>query len=208
MTSQLVKERATNSSGVISQQRGLSLCEINIGGLWSIRSSASHDLNGFARSVFDQDIKFGEMITFDNLRLIQLWPQAAYLITADNSLPDTASEFETLITDIGHGFCDLNLSGEGALVFLNDHSSVDLNQQNISINRTVRTSLGHFQILLWWDEATDIHILVDRSYAQSFADYLAHLADRWCDRDLPPGKSNAPSPMINSASPANSNKLN
>jgi len=151
-------------------------------------------------SVFDQDLNFGEMITSDNLRLIQLWPQVAYLISAEDSLPDTAYEFESLITDIGHGFCDLNLSGEGALVFLNDYSSADLDQQFVNSNRTVRTSLGHFQILLWWDEASNIHILVDRSYAQSFTDYIGHITSRWCDRDLPQGKSDGSSPMINSAS--------
>jgi len=203
MASQLVKQLATNSSGVVSLHRGLSLCEISSGGLWSIRSSASHDLNSFARAVFDQDSQFGEMITCEDLRLIQLWPQAAYLISAEDSLPDTAYEFETLITDIGHGFCDLNLSGDGALVFLNDHSSADLNQKNLNRNRTVRTSLGHFQILLWWDEASNIHILVDRSYAQSFTDYLGHLTSRWCDRDFPQGKSEGSSPMINSAPPPN-----
>lgn len=200
MASQLVKQLATNNSGVVPLHRGLSLCEISGGGLWSIRSSASHDLNSFAMSVFDQDLNFGEMITFDNLRLIQLWPQAAYLISAGDSLPDTAYEFESLITDIGHGFCDLVLSGDGALAFLNDYSSADLDQQIVSNNRTVRTSLGHFQILLWWDEASNIHILVDRSYAQSFTDYIGHITSRWCDRDLLQGKSDGSSPMINSAS--------
>ena len=172
------KELATDRPDVLSQPRQLNLKEISPHGLWSIRSHSIHDLNGFARVVFNQQLKFGEMITAGSLRLIQLWPQAAYLITDELFLPNSASAFDTMVTDIGHGFCEFSLTGVGAPGFLNDYTSVDLNHENINSNRTVRTILGHFSILLWWDEATDIRILVDRSYALSLLDYLQNIAVR------------------------------
>lgn len=192
------KELATDCPEVLSQQRQLDLKEISQRGLWSIRSNANHDLNGFAGVVFNQQLKFGEMITAGSLRLIQLWPQAAYLISDEQVLPDSVSAFDTMVTDIGHGFCEFSLSGDRAVSFLNDYTSVDLNQNNISSNRTVRTRLGQFQTLLWWDEATDIRILVDRSYAQSLVDYLQNIADRWCIRDLAQVESDGSLSMINS----------
>ncbi len=199
MASQPVKQPATDCNGVFSEPRQLDLKEISQRGVWSIRSNANHDLNSFAGVVFNQQLKFGEMIKTGSLRLIQFWPQAAYLISDELFLPDSVSAFDTMVTDIGHGFCEFSLSGDRAVSFINDYTSVDINQNNIGRNRTVRTNLGHFSILLWWDEATDIHILVDRSYAQSLVDYLHKISDRWCIRDLAQVESDGSLSMINSS---------
>ena len=199
MASQPTKELATDCPEVLSQQRQINLKEISQRGLWSIRANASHDLNSFATVVFNQPLKFGEMVTAESLRLIQLWPEAAYLISDKLFLPDSVSAFDTMVTDIGHGICEFSLSGVRALRFLNDYTSVDLNHENVSSNRTVRTILGHFSILLWWDEVTDVRILVDRSYAQSLVDYLQNIADRWCIRDLAQVESDGSLSMINSS---------
>lgn len=149
----------------ISQQK--------INGLWSIRSNANHDLNLFCQKLFNRDIRFGEMIAADSLRLIQLWPGAAYLFSDHPELPEVASEFESMITDISHGFCTIKLTGDNALTFLNNYCSAD-----IINSQCLRTSLGQYQILIWWDVPSELQILVDRSYTRSFTDYLNALTIR------------------------------
>ena len=173
----------------------LSLKKMAIAGLWSVRSTANQDLNSFSNVVFSQEINIGEMITVDALRLIRVWPQAAYLLSGEEILPGSVSGFETMVTDIAHGFCQLSIAGDEAVAFLNDYSYADINQKKIMSGRTIRTALGHYQTLMWWDDPTDIRILVDRSYAQSFGDYLHHLLQRWCGDDFRQGE---PTPMLNS----------
>ena len=148
-------------------------------GIWSIRTNAKQDLDSFANAIFHQHIDFGEMITLDNLRLIRLWPVSGYLLSEQWRLPDSASGFETMITDISHGFCGISLSGSAALPFLNDYCSADLEQARLNINRCLRTSLGQYSVLIWWDDASEIHLLIERSYAQSFKQFLHAIAIRW-----------------------------
>jgi hypothetical protein len=183
------KELATDCNGRLSVQRDLFLSELNGVGLWSLRPNASQDIQAFATGVFDQQLRFGEMINAEGMRLIQLWPNAAYFITEQISLPESAAAFESMLTDISHGFCDFNLSGDRAIPFLNDYTTTDLGQMAISDKRVLRTRLGQFQAVLWWDELTDIHMLIDRSYARSFCHYLQSVADRWCNFDLPQAES-------------------
>ncbi len=146
-----------------------------IGGLWSVRANASHDLDCFSNSLFNQEIHFGEMLTDSKLRLIQLWPSAAYLLAEQPGLPDEANQFTNMITDISHGYCAVNLSGENALTFLGCYCSADLQK---ATRQCLRTRLGHYPLLIWWDSITEFQLLVERSYAQSFIDYLNLLADR------------------------------
>ncbi len=165
----------------LATESNLSLREINIQGLWSVQSNARHKLDAFSKTVFDQTLTFGTMLKTDDFRLIRLWPRAAYLLSDDYALADSVSHFDSMITDISHGFIDLSLSGDNALAFINDYCSADINQPAIVDARTLRTRLGQFDILLWWDDITDIRILIDRSYAQSFASYLQSLSSRWFD---------------------------
>lgn len=149
-----------------------------LNGLWSIRANANFDLNRFSESLFQRDIQFGEMIANDQLRLIRLWPDAAYLYSQQVELPAIAAGFETMITDISHGFCRIQLAGENALPFLNNYCSADLEQVTINSNQCLRTSLGHYSIVIWWDSKSELQLLVDNSYAHSFTDFLNTLALR------------------------------
>jgi hypothetical protein len=56
---------------------------------------------------------------------------------------------------------------------------VNLNTAPISEAQVVRAGLGQFETLLWWEQRDTIHMLIDRSYAQSFGDYLNNLSQRW-----------------------------
>ncbi|MFT5217940.1 MAG: heterotetrameric sarcosine oxidase gamma subunit [Planctomycetota bacterium] len=156
----------------------LQISHQTLNGLWSIRANADFDLKRFSESLLNRAIRFGETIANDQLRLIQLWPDAAYLYSQQVELPAIASEYEKMITDISHGFCRIQLTGENALPFLNNYCSADLEQADINSNQCLRTSLGHYSIVIWWGSKSELQLLVDRSYAHSFIDFLNTLALR------------------------------
>jgi len=114
----------------------------------------------------------------ETLRLFKLWPHKSYLLSAESSLPGSLSDLAPMMTDISHGFCELSLTGSTALEFLSSYISVDLDPR-VTTNRCLRCLLGHYPIILWWDVVSEIHMLVDRSYTQSFCDYLETLSLRW-----------------------------
>ena len=179
MPSQPVKESATDASGELQGHPGLSLNEVTSGGLWSIQSGKMLKLESFASIVFNQDTRMGAMLTKGGLRLIQFAPAKAYLFADQFKFPADALDFEPIATDISHGFCQLVLSGNDSLLFLNAYTTVDLEDEAITRARCVRSRLGQYPITLWWDRLSDIHILVDRSYARSLGSYLHALSTRW-----------------------------
>jgi heterotetrameric sarcosine oxidase gamma subunit len=179
MINQVAMEPITDADGTLQGYPGISLNEVTNTGLWSIQSSATLKLESFASIVFDQDTKMGSMLTTDGLRLIQFSPGKAYLFSDQFQFPGKALEFETIATDISHALCHLLLSGDDSLEFLNAYTTVDLEDEIINTTRCVRTRLGQYAITLWWEKLSDIHILVDRSYARSFCTYLQTLSTRW-----------------------------
>lgn len=84
-----------------------------------------------------------------------------------------------MVTDISHGFCELSLTGSNAIEFLNSYTTVDLTGTGNPSGRNLRCLLGQYRIILYWDDANDVRILIDRSYTQSFVDYLDILYQRW-----------------------------
>jgi len=38
--------------------------------------------------------------------------------------------------------------------------------------------LGHYPVVIWWDDEAELSLLVERSLSQSFQDYLSVLAQR------------------------------
>ncbi len=77
------------------------------------------------------------------------------------------------------GFCEFRLGGEQALDFLGSYSSASLTEHGGSAKRSLRCLLGQYPVVLWWDDSANVRLLVERSYAQSFYDYLASLMVRW-----------------------------
>jgi hypothetical protein len=80
--------------------------------------------------------------------------------------------------DISHGHTVLLLSGPGALYFLADYATADLQSATYRLAKTVRTQLGQYSVLLWWSTTSDIHIAICRSHAQSFVEHLRLLVQR------------------------------
>lgn len=179
MAEQVHRQSATLLTSTRTLNSGLSICEIEQRHLWSIQTNRNYELAIFARAIFGDAPQIGEMLGADALRLLQLWPHKAYLLSTQPDLPDSLHRFSSMLTDISHGFCELSLGGEQALEFLASHASADLMQTRIAETRNLRCLLGQYQVTLWWDRLDDIRILVERSCAISFCDYLEHLLQRW-----------------------------
>ena len=179
MADLLTKETAT--VGIIGRLRNsaIHLNEVGIRGLWSFQPNHDHGLDSITGILFPESTAAVTMPGDEALRLFKLWPHKAYLISAESSLPGSLSDLAPMMTDISHGFCELSLTGNAALEFLNSYTSAELTDPQVTTNRCLRCLLGHYQIILWWDEVNEIHMLVDRSYTQSFCDYLETLSLRW-----------------------------
>ena len=160
-----------------SENADLTLTEVEILSLWSIQGNQQQDLAEFVIAVFSESVANCAMKTTGGLRLLKLWPKRAWLLANRHSLPVEIAAFEALMTDITHGVCEFRLGGADAWAFLASYTSADLTAPVDTDCR--RCLLGQYPLVLWWDDIRDIRLLIERSYAQSFFDYLAQLMTRW-----------------------------
>lgn len=107
----------------------------------------------------------------DQIITLRHWPGHVWVI--GKNLPRTDDA-----VDVSHGHAVLRLRGPGALHFLADYTSADLRATDIRNAGTVRCALGPYAVLMWWDITRDMHIVVERSLAQSLVDHLKLLVRR------------------------------
>ena len=179
MTDLVERETVTDAGAIQSPDSSLALNEIADRFLWSVQTDHSGSLSDFTGAVFGSTPRSGEVLKMDSLRLLSLWPHKAWLLSSNTQLPRTVDGFGDIMTDIGHGFCEFRLGGEQALDFLGSYCSANPAEQSGGAIRCLRCLLGQYQVVLWWEDNADIRLLVDRSYARSFYDYLASLLARW-----------------------------
>ena len=156
----------------------LSLTEAKPSEILSVQSNNEHGISKFCCSVLGESLGLGEMSGGDALRLIRHWPHKVYLITDGTPLPKIESRYAGLITDISDGYCKFCLAGEGSIAFLDQYCLLGLQQEIILATRTAKTMLGHYPVIIWWDDEAELSLLVERSLSQSFRDYLSILALR------------------------------
>ncbi len=179
MPEPLQKNAALFQPADLAGQFDLSVTEYPERQAWSVQSGRDQELDSFSRALFGQPTAIGTMRGEETLRLIRLWPHRALLLSTNPLLPAAVKEMADMASEVGHGVCQLGLAGADAHAFLGGYVSVDLATAGIGAARCVRCLLGHYPIMLWWDDIHDIRILIDRSLAQSFGDQLQQLALRW-----------------------------
>ncbi|MCP4332329.1 MAG: hypothetical protein GY785_06710 [Gammaproteobacteria bacterium] len=179
MADLIERETITDGHAIQSPDSSLVLNEIANRFVWSVQPDHRGNLNAYTEAVFNAAPRPGEVLKMDSLRLLYLWPHKAWLLSSSAQLPRTVDDFSTILTDIGHGYCEFSLCGEHALDFLGSYSSTNPAQQCGGAKCSLRCLLGQYQVLLWWDDFDDIRLFVERSYARSFYDYLASLMARW-----------------------------
>ena len=146
--------------------------------LWSIQGNNDIPLIDVETSMFEADFGIGEMAVADTTRWLRLWPHQGYLMANDAALPANTESFTPLMTDISDGFLAFLVHGAQAFHFIRHYLSVDLNELP-SESACLRCRLGHYPVILWWDDHKSLHLLVERSLAHSFHDYLESLLARW-----------------------------
>ncbi len=123
----------------------------------------SHDTGGCPR--------MGNKTNVSNVLCLRHWPDRIWCIYDPNQTMEGG-------TDISHGQVILRLRGSGALTFLTDYTPVDLCREPICAAGTVRSHIGRMPVVMWWDITSDIHIAIERSYAQSLVNLLREYIKR------------------------------
>lgn len=161
MTEILCPQPASDATGFLSGPLGLRLDEVFL----PLKSLSA------APKVLDTILEFGQVHQSDDALLLRLWPD---VIWASGAHPDSAVD----VTEIGHGTTHFRLRGVEALHFLANYTRADLFATKLRQTRAIRTSVNQYDCVIWWSNTRDLHLLVDRSVAQSFADHLQALAQR------------------------------
>jgi sarcosine oxidase gamma subunit len=179
MTEPIERDTVTDAGVIESPDSSLALSEIADRFLWSVQPHHQGNLNTFAEAVFGSAPRPGEVLKMESLRLLQLWPHKAWLLASSAQLSHRLEEFSGIMTDIGHGYCEFRLTGEPALDFLGSYTSANPADQCAGAEHSLRCLLGQYPLVLWWEDSADIRLLVERSCARSFYDYIASLMARW-----------------------------
>lgn len=179
MTSPVERETVTGGGAIESPNSSLALREIGDRLLWSLQPGRRGNLNAFTQALFGAAPQPGEVLRKDSLRLLCLWPHKAWLLASSTGPRGPLDHFGDIATDIGHGYCEFSLGGEHALGFLGSYCSADPAERCGGERRSLRCLLGQYPVVLWWDNIDDIRILVERSHALSFHDYVEGLMARW-----------------------------
>jgi hypothetical protein len=173
------RETVTGGAVIDAPNSNLALREIGDRLLWSLQPGHQESPGALAQALFGAVPRRGEVLRKNSLRLLYLWPHKAWLLASSTGQPDTLDDFSDIATDIGHGLCEFSLGGENALGFLGSYCSADPAGLCDSEKRSLRCLLGQYPVVLWWDDIDDIRILVERSLALSFRDYVTSLMARW-----------------------------
>lgn len=138
-----------------------------------------------AAEQLDLLLPMGAQAQQGNSFLLRLWPDK---LLVSGPLPDDKLRH----TDVSHGFARFRLRGVEALHFLDLYTRADLFAAPIRADQAIRTRVNHYDCCIWWTNTRDIHVLVDRSLAQSFADEMRGLAIRHDPAD----PSDFPRPVV------------
>ena len=150
---------------------------VDVVGLWSVQASRDHSLDDFTDALFTDADKNASLASGDGRSLLRAWPHQVYLLTDEAHLPIATAPFAAQMTDIADAFCAFDFDDEAAFDFIADYLSADIRQIG-SGHHCLRCRLGHYTVLLWWQNRERLHCLVERSLAQSFENYVRHLMTR------------------------------
>lgn len=151
---------------------------LDIAGMWSLQGNRGTPLADLVRALFGASARCGDMLHSDGLRLLALSPHQACLLSGRPQSPPQAAGSEALMTDIAHGYRQFRVEGTQAFAFVASYVSADIAPLRERA-ACLRCRLGQYTVMLWWEENHAIHFLLERSYAESFAEYIDVLMARW-----------------------------
>jgi sarcosine oxidase gamma subunit len=169
---------ATDAPDYPVPDASLTIYETDQLNIWSVQSNHLHSLEDYFLGTFNAEPQIGRMFFSDEWRLIQISPNRAFLISEQSTPLQSTTNYKTMLTDVSHGYCELCLSGEFSFDFVGLYISVDLNKALIRGKDNLRCRFGQYSCLLYWDNSDQVRVLIERSYARSFRNYLDHLLKR------------------------------
>ena len=161
MAEHLHPQPATDAAGFIPGPLGLRLDEAFLP-ITALRGRPD---------VLDRLLPLGHYRQAESTLSLRFWP---HMIWHSGAVPDGAWQK----TDISHGLIHLQLRGVEALHFLAHYTTADVQSVPLRQARAVRTKLNHYDCAIWWANTRDVHLMTDRSLAQSLCDHLRTLARR------------------------------
>jgi sarcosine oxidase gamma subunit len=178
MPDRLVKQPAIEDVTGLPPESGFTLGENPDRGLWSVLPAKDGDPGAFAEALTGKRPGDERLLQRDDWRLLRLSPREALLLGGGESLPASLDAFAPWLTDIGHAYCELELSGAAVIDAVAAYTSVDPRRGGRARDG-LRCRLGHYAPALWWDNDDTLRFIIERSLAQSFADHLCALLRRW-----------------------------
>ncbi len=157
----LRRTSATDADGYLPGPLGLRLDEE------FIPLSAIH----MPSSELDELVPFAQRTSGPLGIWLRLWPNTLWV-------SGTPPQGQHSCVDISDAQTHIRLRGVEALHFLANYCTTDVHDASVRSARVVRTQIGHYSAVLWWDSTRDIHIVLARSLAQSFCDHMRSLALR------------------------------
>jgi hypothetical protein len=119
-------------------------------------------------------LPFGIIHQRDQAVFLRHWPSCCWIVGNWPGLPENL-----YLTDISHAQVSLRLSGPMALHFLGNYATADLGKFSSGGVNTIRTCLGPYPVVLFWNTPRDVVILVERSLSQSLVANIRILALRY-----------------------------
>ncbi len=135
-------------------------------------------LDEFCQSILPKTMEVGGVVILDDTAYLRFSPYAIYVVSDRMMLDDFAKEYQNNFTDLSHGKCMLIIRGNGVFDIFLDYSAADLMNYSGAGQSMVKTRFIDYEVVLWWAANDQIQLLIDRSYAQSFVDFLSSLIVR------------------------------
>lgn len=154
-------KKASNALGLLPGCLGLRLDEI------FLPIFAVHD----TVDQLDKLIPCGHVKSINDILYLRFWPDTLWVTAKPANITQP-------LLDISHGVTHFNLRGVEALHFIAYYTTADLLKTSIRKTQAIRTQINHYHCVIWWENTRHVHIVTDRSLAQSFADHLRALTIR------------------------------
>lgn len=177
MPESLVQEILVDSVKWAQDGRELFISE-NQTSVFEVQFRTMEELDQFCHSIMQRNVGTGEMAIADNILLLRFSPFSTYIVWRQQKLENFKTEHQDHLTDITHGKCALVVQGDSVLDFLGDYCSTDILSVHDRNFGMIKTRFIDYELAIWWDSKDRINLMVDRSYALSFVEFLHSLFTR------------------------------
>lgn len=174
MAESLVREILVESARLERNGRAVSISERQ-SSVFEGHFRSDDELNRFCKLISHRNVGTGGVAVADTMLLLRYSPISTYMVSEELKLEDLNSAHREHFTDVSHGKCVLYAHGDAILNLFADYCSTDLFSGKNDEFRMVKTQFIDYELTIWWNSNDEINLLIDRSYAQSFVDFLHFL---------------------------------